>query len=89
MDQAERKRMMDHVYAALVEQGYRPTDQIIGYILTGDPTYITNHNRARCLIAGVGRHDLLRDVLSAYFSAEGIDANGMQRDCLRAPRTCI
>lgn len=47
MEQTERKLAMEHIYTALVERGYRPVDQIIGYILTDDPTYITNHNGAR------------------------------------------
>ena len=70
MNQAERKQTIDHIYAALVERGYRPMDQLIGYILTGDPTYITNHNGARRLIAAVDRYDLLCDLLADYFAAE-------------------
>lgn len=70
MNQAERKRAMERIYTALVEKGYRPMDQLIGYILTDDPTYITNHNGARRMIAGVDRHDLLCDMLSAYFFSE-------------------
>ena len=70
MDHVERKRVMERVYAALLERGYRPIDQIIGYILTDDPTYITNHNGARRMIAGIDRHDLLCDLLSGYFAAK-------------------
>lgn len=70
MNQIERKRIMERVYAALLERGYRPVDQIIGYILTDDPTYITNHNGARRMISGVDRHDLLCDLLSGYFAAK-------------------
>lgn len=70
VNQAERKRVMERIYVALVDRGYRPMDQIIGYILTGDPTYITNHNGARQMIADIDRHDLLCDLLSGYFSAE-------------------
>ena len=70
MDRAERKQTIDHIYAALVEQGYRPMDQLIGYILSDDPTYITNHNGARRLIAEVDRYDLLCDLLTDYFAAE-------------------
>lgn len=70
MNQAERKKAMDYIYAALVERGYRPMDQIIGYILSGDPTYITNHNGARQMIADVDRYDLLCDLLKDYFTAE-------------------
>ena len=70
MNQAERKQTIDHIYAALVERGYRPMDQLIGYILTGDPTYITNHNGARQIIAAIDWHDLLCDLLTDYFAAE-------------------
>ena len=61
---------MERIYTALLERGYRPIDQIIGYILTDDPTYITNHNGARRMIAGIDRHDLLCDLLSGYFAAK-------------------
>lgn len=70
MEQSERKKVMDRIYAALTERGYRPVDQIIGYILTGDPSYITNYNGARRMIAGIDRHDLLCDLLINYFATE-------------------
>lgn len=72
MDQIERKRIIERVYAALLERGYRPVDQIIGYILTDDPTYIANHKGARRMIAGIDRHDLLCDLLSDYFAAKSV-----------------
>lgn len=74
MEQAERKNKMDHIYAALVERGYRPLDQIVGYILTGDPTYITNHNGARQMIVDIDRNDFLRDLLIDYFTINKIGA---------------
>lgn len=70
MAQTERKSTIEHIYASLVERGYRPVDQLVGYILTGDPTYITNHNGARQLIAEIDPHELLCEVLLDYFSAE-------------------
>lgn len=70
MDRIELENTMTQVYTALVERGYRPTDQIIGYILTGDPTYITNHNGARRIISAIDPHDLLCDIVINYFSAE-------------------
>lgn len=70
MERTERKQAVVSIYAALLEKGYRPIDQIIGYILTEDPTYITNHNGARQLIAKVDRHDLLCDILADYFLEE-------------------
>ena len=73
MDEREVRTRMERVYAALVERGYRPVDQIIGYILTEDPTYITNHNGARKVISRIDRETLLRDIVSHYF---GVDAAG-------------
>lgn len=55
------------VYRALTEKGYCPTAQIAGYILSGDPAYITNHAGARQIIARIDRFDLLRDMLIKYF----------------------
>ena len=66
MSQAERRTVMERIYASLMEWGYRPVDQLIGYILTGDPTYITNHSGARQLVADIYRYDLLQDLLLAY-----------------------
>ena len=67
MDQTQRKETVLRIYRALMERGYRPGDQITGYILTGDPTYITNHKGVRRLITEVDRHELLRDMLVGYF----------------------
>lgn len=54
-----------------MERGYRPADQLIGYILPGDPTYITNHSGARQLAAGLDCYDLLEDLLWAYLTTGG------------------
>ncbi|MDO5036852.1 MAG: IreB family regulatory phosphoprotein [Tissierellia bacterium] len=54
------------VYDALAEKGYNPTDQIIGYILSGDPTYITSHNDARNIIQSLERDILLAELLRYY-----------------------
>ena len=70
MDEREVRTRMERVYAALLERGYRPVDQIIGYILTEDPTYITNHNGARKVISRIDREILLRDIVSHYFGAD-------------------
>lgn len=70
MNQTQRKEIMRRVYAALMERGYRPNDQIIGYILTGDPVYITNHKGARLLVADIDRYDLLQDLLQAYLTTD-------------------
>ena len=55
----ETRELMKKVYEALVEKGYNPINQIVGYILSGDPTYITSHNDARNLIRKVERDELL------------------------------
>lgn len=56
------------VYKALEEKGYNPTNQFIGYILSGDPTYITSHNNARSLIRQIERDELLEELLKAYLN---------------------
>ena len=54
------------VYQALTEKGYNPVNQIVGYIMSGDPTYITSHKRARSLIMKVERDELVEELLRAY-----------------------
>lgn len=54
------------VYQALVERGYNPVTQIVGYIMSGDPTYITSHNNARSLIMKVERDEILEELMRNY-----------------------
>ena len=54
------------VYTALIEKGYNPISQIVGYILSEDPTYITNHNNARTLIRKIDRDELLQVLVRRY-----------------------
>ena len=54
------------VYQALVERGYNPANQIVGYIMSGDPTYITSHNNARSLIMKVERDEILEELMRNY-----------------------
>lgn len=61
-----QKQILKQVYDALQEKGYNPVGQIVGYILTEDPTYITNHNGARKIICSVDRDELLKDIIAAY-----------------------
>lgn len=70
MEHGELRSIVDYVYAALNRKGYRPVDQLVGYILTEDPTYITNYNGARHLITRIDRYDLLQDILQDYFRVE-------------------
>lgn len=56
------------VYQALSEKGYNPVNQIVGYIMSGDPTYITSYNNARSLIMKVERDDLLEEMMTFYIN---------------------
>ena len=58
--------VLEIVYKALKEKGYNPVNQIVGYIMSGDPTYITSHNNARSLIMKVERDELVEEVLKTY-----------------------
>ena len=60
------KRIMEIVYTALKEKGYNPINQIVGYILSEDPTYITTHNNARNLIRKIDRDELLQVMVNSY-----------------------
>ena len=62
----EIKAILTKVYQALQEKGYNPVNQIVGYILSEDPTYITNHNNARALIRKVDRDELLQTLVKYY-----------------------
>ena len=64
------KEIMKDVYKSLKEKGYNPTNQIVGYILSGDPTYITNHNGARNLIRRLERDELLEKMVKKYIGLE-------------------
>ncbi len=63
---AEIREIMSSVYSALLVKGYNPINQIVGYILSEDPTYITNYNNARALICRLDRDDLLQELVSSY-----------------------
>ena len=58
--------VLEHVYDALSEKGYNPVNQIVGYIMSGDPTYITNHRGARTLISKVERDEILEELMRVY-----------------------
>lgn len=66
----EVKEALFSVYASLKEKGYNPIDQIIGYLLSGDPAYITSHNNARSLIRKFERDELLEEILKAYLKCD-------------------
>ena len=58
--------ILERVYEALQEKGYNPVNQMVGYIMSGDPTYITSHNNARSLIMKVERDELVEELLKEY-----------------------
>ena len=64
------KEVLKEVYEALVEKGYNPINQIVGYILSGDPTYITSHNDARNKIRQIERDELLEKLVKNYIGLE-------------------
>ena len=64
----EVSEVLEVVYRALEEKGYNPVNQIVGYIMSGDPTYITNYKNARVLIMKVERDELLEEALTYYIN---------------------
>ena len=64
------KEILKQVYRALTEKGYNPINQLVGYILSGDPTYITSHNNARKLIRQIERDELLEEMVKTYIGLE-------------------
>ena len=63
------KIILSTVYEALTEKGYDPVNQIVGYIMSGDPTYITSHNNARSLIMKIERDELVEEMFIEYIKA--------------------
>jgi len=64
------REVLTRVYAALKEKGYNPINQIVGYLLSGDPAYITSHNQARSLVRRLERDELLEELVRAYVEGE-------------------
>ena len=60
------KEILTEVYNSLIEKGYNPVNQLVGYFISGDPTYITNYNGARALIRKLERDEILEEVLKFY-----------------------
>ena len=65
----EIKAILTSVYNAIQEKGYNPINQIVGYILSEDPTYITNYNNARSLIRKLDRDELLQELVKKYLAS--------------------
>ena len=64
--QLDKKEALIEIYAALTERGYNAIDQIVGYLLSGDPSYITSHNNARNIIRQIDRDDLAEELVKSY-----------------------
>ena len=67
-DTADAAQVLEQVYVALTEKGYNPVNQIVGYLISGDPTYITSHKSARSLIMKVERDEILEELMSVYIN---------------------
>ncbi|EJO5348039.1 IreB family regulatory phosphoprotein [Clostridium sporogenes] len=60
------KEILTKVYNSLLEKGYNPVNQLVGYLISGDPTYITNYNEARSLVIKLERDEILEEVIKSY-----------------------
>ena len=69
------REVLEKVYQAMVEKGYNPVNQIVGYIMSGDPTYITSHNGARSMVMKVERDELVEELLRHYIECQMSDGN--------------
>lgn len=67
-DNSVAASILQHVYQALTAKGYDPVAQLTGYVMTGDPTYITSHENARSLICRLQRDEILEELVRSYFS---------------------
>ena len=65
-DECKTKEILEDVYSSLEKKGYKPINQLVGYLISGDPTYITNYNGARALISKLERDEILEEVLRVY-----------------------
>ncbi|MCR2042838.1 IreB family regulatory phosphoprotein [Anaerosalibacter massiliensis] len=71
----EAREILITVYEALKERGYNPINQMIGYILSGDPTYVTSYNNARSLVRKLERDELIEELLRSYLENENNEEN--------------
>ncbi len=69
-NRAQIREILSSVYDSLVLKGYNPVNQLVGYILSEDPTYITNYNNARSLICRIDRDELLQELVRSYLEKE-------------------
>ena len=74
--QSEMSQVMSEVYKALKEKGYNPLSQLVGYVMSGDPTYITNYKNARSFITRLERDEMIEELFSFYISEHLEKDNG-------------
>ena len=78
--QIQARDILEIVYKALREKGYNPVNQMVGYIMSGDPTYITSHNGARSLVMKMERDELVEEMQAAIDALEPVNANATTPD---------
>lgn len=66
--QKSKKQILTEVYQALEDKDYNPIDQLVGYLISGDPSYITSYNNARNLVKGIDKDELLAEMLREYLN---------------------
>ncbi len=66
--QLDKKEALVEIYTALTDRGYNAVDQIVGYLTSGDPSYITSHNNARNVMGRIERDDLVEELIKAYLN---------------------
>ncbi len=69
------KEVLEQVYEAMEDKGYNPVSQIVGYIMSGDPTYITSHNGARSVIMRIERDEIVEELLKEYIKNRSWEEN--------------
>ena len=84
----ERRQMLRAVYDALVEKGHKPIDQLVGYILTDDPTYITNYKNARGMIRRIDRYELIAALLKEYLGSKADHRRSLSAFPVRVYKCC-
>ena len=75
-DDSGAASVLEEVYEALQEKGYNPVNQIVGYIMSGDPTYITSHKNARSIIMKAERDELVEELLTEYIKSRNLEPGG-------------
>ena len=79
-EENEARRILLEVYQALKEKGYNPLNQLVGYLLSGEPAYITSHRNGRSLIKKVERDELVEELVSSYIREVEQQLNGSESD---------